>query len=213
MSRKPAPFSKAGARIDVPALLSRGRGLLEKGLNASAFSLFQVAYGGAPDDPDVLYWLGVAYFALGQAALGLHTLRGAIARRPKEAHYRVGLAKVLAGLGQVEEAAKEQGAACALQPGDAEAMAGLATLQSRLQRFDDAERSYAAAVALEPDHAPWHESLALLRYRRWAAPEALASVQRARALSPDVGERMNIGFAEPASSGDGGPGAPASNAA
>jgi Flp pilus assembly protein TadD len=193
-SSSPAPRSP----IDVPSLLSRGRALLDQGLNAGAFSLFQMAYGGAPDDPDVLYWLGVAYLALGQAALGLHTLRGAVARRPREMLYRAGLAKVLARVGQVDEAAREQGVACSLRPDDAEALATLASLQARLQRFEDAERSYARALVLQPEQAAWHESLALLQYRRWAIAQAQASVQQARALSDTVGQRMNIGFAEPA---------------
>ena len=185
----------AGRVTDVTLLLNEGRALHARGRVNEAFARYQAALVAAPEHPDALHMLGVAYLSMGHALLGMAFVRKAIAHRPEVADYRLNLATALAHQGQIDEAADQLQAASQLQPDDAEILAGLGGLQSQLNRFTDAELSYARAVEIDPKHAEWHEALARLRYLRWAMPEAMESAQRALSLSASVADRLNMGFA------------------
>jgi len=186
-----------GRVVDVQHLLDEGRALHAQGRLKDAFARYQSALAAAPEHPDALHLVGVAYLGLGRADFGTAFLRRAIARKPDDADFRVNLANALARQGQAAEAAAEMDRACALRPDDAEAHAGLAALRDTLEQPAEAEAAYAAALEIDPGRADWHEALARLRYRRWALPEAMASAELARALSDAVRMRLNMGFALP----------------
>ena len=201
-SRAPGP-----ARID-PAqrLLNEGRALQGQGRIQEAFSRYQSAVAAAPEHPEALHLLGVAYVALGHAPVGIAFMRRAIDRSPDTAEFRARLATAEAQQGRLDEALAQMNQACALQPGDAALQAGLAALL--LERGDnaEAERSYQAAIELAAAQetppaklalAQWHEALARLRYQRWAMPEALVNAGQARALSPVVAQGINFGAVWP----------------
>jgi len=196
MSRSPQRTARA---VDVERALNLGRALHAQGRVQDAFAHYQAALAAAPEHPDALHLIGVAYLGLGQADFGIAFLRRAIARKPDDGDFRVNLAQALARQGQTAAAAAEMEAACALRPGDAPAHAGLAALREALGQPSAAESAYAAALEIDPKRAEWHEALARLRYRRGALPEAMASAESACALSDAVRMRLNMGFALPGS--------------
>ena len=132
MSSSYPPSASASKQGAVQALLDEGRSLHAKGRLGDAFARYQSAYAIAPEDPEVLHLLGIAYLVMGQPAFGLAFVRKGVARNPGEAIYRVNLAQALVREGQLGEAAGQLEAVCSLRPDDADSLARLGSLQVQL---------------------------------------------------------------------------------
>ena len=89
-------LSRPPSAADVETLLNQGRALHAQGRLPEAFAQYQAALAAAPEHPDALHLVGVAYLGLGQAAFGTAFLRRAIARKPDDGDFRVNLANALA---------------------------------------------------------------------------------------------------------------------
>lgn len=117
-----------------------------RGLVNEAFARYQAALVAAPEHPEALHLLGVAYLSMGHAPLVVAYVRKTIAHQPEVADYRLNLATALAQQGQFVEAAEQLQAASRLRPDDAQTLAQLGRLQAQLNRFADAELSYMRAI-------------------------------------------------------------------
>jgi tetratricopeptide (TPR) repeat protein len=189
------------AAADPERLLDEGRVLHAAGRLNDAFARYQAALAAAPEHPDALHLLGVAYLGLGQVHWGVAFLQRAIRQRPDAAAYHANLATALAQQDALAASADAWAAALRLQPESAAWHAALADVRLRLQQPAQAEQAYQAAVALAPDQPAWHDALAHLQCTRWAMPEAVASARRAANLRGfDPAQPLGIGHAEPTAS-------------
>lgn len=190
----PAPTKRSP---DPTPLLDEGRTLHAQGRLAEAFSRYQAAYAQAPQHPEVLHLLGLAYLGMGQPAIGMAFVRQAIERDPQAADFRANLATALAAASQPGEALEQLEHAHTLKPGDADLLSTLAGMHASLGHHEQAEHRYEQAIELAPEKAPWHAALARLRHARWAMPQALESAHRALTLDPAQAATLNMGLAEP----------------
>src|SRR5580700_10872996 len=83
---------------------------------ADARRAYSTVLGLRPDDPDVLYRLGVTEIELGRADAGLPLIEHAIAANPSRADFYVGLAVAYTHLNRLGDALKSSGRAVALAP-------------------------------------------------------------------------------------------------
>lgn len=166
-------------------LLATTRPLLRLGRFDEAFATCERAAETAPEDPEVLLWLGIATAKVGRLDAAADTLRESLRLRPTaEAHSALG--EVLAELGKDEAAIRAYGDAQAILDDPANNIA-LGRLYTRTDRDAQAVEALRAAVRALPEDASVHASLgrALLRLGIEHAAEAAASLERALEVDPD----------------------------
>ena len=137
------------------------------GTRERALQQFQRAYELAPDIPDLLKSLTLAYIELERYDEAQALLQAILARMPRhfEALKCIGL--VLQKTHRPQDALKYYEQARAIDAGDAEFLNNFGIVLQDLGRLDAAIEKYTAAIALKPDFtlAIWHRSLAyLLQY-------------------------------------------------
>jgi tetratricopeptide (TPR) repeat protein len=101
-----------------------------------------------PDDPKVLYHLGMVEVQMQRIDVGVAHIKRAIALDPHRVEFQIGLAAAYGRAGSTQESLKTLGGAVALTPESAEAFGSL--VQSSLEFVNRGERvAPAAAPALE----------------------------------------------------------------
>lgn len=96
-----------GAAVCFPAALSQGILLLKQGKSQEAVSFFERLTNQNPSDAQAYYYLGTAYFNLGNMDAGLLNYRKALELRPDVPDYHYSLAQLFLALGEEENSLKE----------------------------------------------------------------------------------------------------------
>jgi tetratricopeptide (TPR) repeat protein len=177
-------------------LLEQGHDQLDRGNYQAAFEIFHQAALLEPQNPQVLYGLGLAYFRLEKYQEALVHLNQALAIQPT---YILALARrglVYKQLKQTQEAQVDFEQAIALTPQDAEDWRGRGIALDELGRYEDAIASYNKTIKIKPDdHSAWYNlGIALGNLGRYE--EAIASYNKTIEIKPDdYSAWYNLGIA------------------
>jgi serine/threonine-protein kinase len=149
-----------------------------------------------PDNPAVLFYLGVNLGfqqKLGEAAVAF---RSAIALEPNNADARYNLGVCLQKQGKYGEAEVATRESIALKPNRAEAHNNLGFTLLCQHRFGEAEAACRRAIALQPKYVVAHNNLGLSLIGQHRFGEAEAAWRRAIALNPNYAlAHYNLGEA------------------
>ncbi|MBZ0205002.1 MAG: tetratricopeptide repeat protein [Flavobacteriales bacterium] len=149
------------------------------GNNAAALREAQWCLDHNPGDPETLAFLGTVYTGLGDRAKAAMVLEQAVAKAPKNADFRLGLANVLvdrdhpgsANNARAEALVQE---AIKLDPDNATAWAYAAFAHMLKQEWTEAARCFERSLQLQPRNENTIVNLAQLEAFRLDKPEAAA---------------------------------------
>ncbi|WP_341529163.1 tetratricopeptide repeat protein [Nostoc sp. UHCC 0302] len=166
-------------------LLEQGHDQLDRGNYQAAFEIFHQAALLEPQNPQVLYGLGLTCDRLEQYQEALVHLNQALTIQP---NYILALARrglVYQKLKQTQEAQVDFEQAIALTPQDAEDWRGRGIALDELGRYEDAIVSYNEAIEIKPDdHSAWYNrGITLGNLGRYE--EAIVSYDKAIEIKPD----------------------------
>jgi tetratricopeptide (TPR) repeat protein len=181
---------------DAADFLTQALALHEAGKFAEAEPMFEEILSREPDNPRVLYRLGVLALQTGRPERAAEFLQRSIVIQPKlpAAHTNLGVA--LRSLGRPAEAVDAYDRAIALAPNNVDAHNNRANALVDLERFAEALASSERAIALQPDNPGLYNNHgnALMGLGRHA--EALESFDRTVAGAPgNAGGHYNRGNA------------------
>lgn len=150
----------------------------------------------APDDPQLLEFVGVMRCQTGDGAKGIAALRNAAAGRPGDPGVRQNLAQALADLGRLRDAEAVCVASRALpDPGGRRARLHAWLLQA-LGRDAEAAAAYEAIVGAAPQDAESWNNLGNARRAIGEAEGSVAALAEAVRLRPDIADiRRNLAAA------------------
>jgi tetratricopeptide (TPR) repeat protein len=137
------------------------------------------------DQPSSAVELGNWWLISGSPAAGIAEIRRAIALDPGSAVHRAALARALAQLGRVEEAAKELRRAISQHPDDADLHYLLALALSDLGQLDGSVSMLERVVTLDPNRARAWFNLGLARQRQRDLAGAAQALRQALILDPE----------------------------
>lgn len=138
----------------------------------------------APTDPKPYLWRAEIDSRRSDAAAALADYREALARDPKSAPARFGLAEGLRAAHRNADAAAAYAAYLELKPDDPAAHLGAGRNAAEMGEPDAARDHLERAAALAPDNPEAHRALADVLTRRGAFDAALRHLDRAVALDP-----------------------------
>jgi tetratricopeptide (TPR) repeat protein len=163
---------------------------------AGAERLYRSLLAAAPDDAEILHFLGVLLHQRGDHRAAALCMRRALAQRPDRADTHSNLGLALEALGTREMAVEHYRRALALNPGFAVAHSNLGRTLEALGRTDEARACYEHALALDPQLVEAQNNLANLLQKAGRGDEAMALYERAlvaRPASADI--HRNLGLA------------------
>ncbi|HXH27948.1 MAG TPA: tetratricopeptide repeat protein, partial [Candidatus Polarisedimenticolia bacterium] len=155
------------------------------GCDAGAESLFRAALEDAPDDPDLLYDLGLVLARKGETATAEQAYRKALRGHPSFAPAHEGLAQLALAAGKDDLALREWWRV------ERSGELGLASLVARGRlllsrgRPEEAIADYGKAVLLAPERADLRIDLALACLRSGLKERAEIELRSAAAIDPD----------------------------
>jgi predicted CXXCH cytochrome family protein len=136
------------------------------------------------DQPSSAVELGNWWLVSGSPAAGVAEIRRAIRLDPGSGAHRASLARALAQVGRVEEAAQELQHAVEQHSDDVDLHYLLALALSDLGQLDASIRTLERVVFLDPSRARAWFNLGLARQRQKDLPGAVQALQEALALNP-----------------------------
>lgn len=161
---------------------------LKRGDYAAALHSLQESAGKLPEQPDIQFHLGLAYYMLGQDELARLAFERALNAKqafPGQDEARRRLAVLTIDLGQDNSKAQaELESYLRSQPADPAALFRLAVLRERFGASEDARKIYERLLADDPFYGPAIRKLALV-YSQQKDPKALELATRARQVYPD----------------------------
>ena len=129
---------------------------LQQGKQAEGIQLLELLLSSRPDDPGVLYNLGVALSDVGRLERAEICLRRAVVMNPSDANIRVALGVALGRLDKDEEAGKVLQTAIAQDAKNPWAHRNLAAMLMKAAKPDEAISHYEAATQIQPgDQIAW----------------------------------------------------------
>ncbi len=145
---------------DVVSNIGLACALDESGSTQEAFAHLAVCREQAPDEPRVLFALGLCAERLGRYQEAAQTYAESLDVCPdlRNAHER--LAAIALKQGDVSDAISHYEYLNWCDPGDVASALSLANLYVRARRFKDAARKFEFVVSLEPDHWEVYDDLA-----------------------------------------------------
>lgn len=156
---------------------------LTAGDYATGVTLLKLFLSDDPDNPDILYNLGMALSDLGETARAVELLRRLMEVEPDHVNGRVALGVALARLGEDEAACAELARAVADDPANPYAQRNLAGCLANLGRMSEAIEHFRAAADLMPtDPLAW---LGLARALETAGEDGEADTAFAQVLVID----------------------------
>jgi CHAT domain-containing protein/tetratricopeptide (TPR) repeat protein len=169
----------------VETWLQQGHDQLDRGQYEVALETFQQAAALEPQNPQVLYALGLAYYRLERYQEVIAPLNQALQIQPS---YTLALARrgmAYQELNQKEQARADFERAIQIQPQDYEGWRGRGIAFNELKRYEEAITDYTQAITLKPDfhYAYNNRGIALLDLGRYE--EAIADYTQAIALKAD----------------------------
>ena len=174
-----------------------GLALLESGRPREAVEHLEAAIEKRPDDPDLLYYLGLAH-----SQMARELFERLKVKYPDSARTQQMLGDELAAIGDRDAAVKHLKAALAARPDLRGVHFALGELLLGSGDYEGAEREFRDESKLVPGDAATAYKLGLVLMNRGQTREALTELQRANTLQPDMpGTMVELGRAL-ASTGD-----------
>lgn len=162
-----------------------GVALLEAGRPREGMVRLEAAAEKRPEDPDLLYYLGLAHSELAKELF--ERLR---TRYPESARTQQMLGDELAAMGNHDAALKHLRAAVAARPDLHGVHFAIGELLVSLGDYEGAEKEFRAETQLAPGSAAAAYRLGSVLLNRGQMGEALTELQRANTLQPDMPETM-----------------------
>jgi serine/threonine protein kinase/tetratricopeptide (TPR) repeat protein len=180
----------ADARYNLGVSLAR-HGWLERAAEALVAAL-----EAQPDDPDVLFNLGVVLSSQGEEKLNeaIAHFRAAIGLQPAAADAHIALGLALADQGELDEAVSEMRKAVALKPDDADGWYNLGVVLKDHGQASAAIDAFGELIRLEPDLADAHDMLGALLADLGRTSDAAAARREATRLHGVAVSKNNLGI-------------------
>lgn len=178
-----APASGTSIARDT-ARLSAG---LRRGELPPVLSELQALASRAPDDPDIVRLLGVAYWADEQYDRSIAAFRAVIDRSPRDERAHVALASSLIAAGRAAEAERALEDAVSAVPDSGQAHYDLGRVRQARGKHADARRAFERALQLGPvvGVSALHQTIAAIHFREGNVDLAIAAQVRRIELIPD----------------------------
>jgi tetratricopeptide (TPR) repeat protein len=175
----PQPKDRAAELLDL-ALKMR-----EEGKDAEAIKLLREATQLRPDNPDVSFWLGMCYNAVGLHDEQIAALREAVRLKPDfgDAWYWLGMG--LHAVGNLDAAADALTKALTVQPDDAYALTQWGRICRDKGDKKGALLAFQKAVKIKPDDVSAWFQLGLTHEELGGNPEALSAYREALRIDPN----------------------------
>ena len=149
-----------------------------------------------PDDPQLLYLIGLVRLEQGRLEAGAADMRRLVRLRPQNAAAHHALGKALATMGRAAPAERHLARALALEPGRVDSRLELGLLMCDSGRAEAAERLLRDGLAATPGNARLWTNLGEAMRRQRRETEAFEAWSRALALDPSLVEaRINAALA------------------
>ena len=155
------------------------------GQRDEAEALYRQCLEQSPDDPDVLYYLGLLCHETGRSQEAVGYLQKALSGRPELAEAHAVLALALAKSGHPDAALQAVEQALRLRPDDAVALNLAGELYRQNGAWGDAANCYRRILTARPDHAQTHHHLAASLGFLGHTQEAIEHYRQALATNPD----------------------------
>jgi predicted TPR repeat methyltransferase len=159
--------------------------LQQTGQIAQAEELYRRILQIAPEQPDVLHFLGILRYQQGQGEEAVRLIRRAVEQVPEHADAHNNLGNVLKQLGRSEEAQAAYQRVIELQPEHADAHNNLGILLRKQNRLEEAVAAYRRAVSSNPQHADAYYNLGNALGQLDRHREAVDAYRRAVELNPN----------------------------
>jgi len=184
-------MNEAAASLNQQAIASYGGGLLDE-----AIRLWQEALVLAPEQWEIMVYLGSALKESGDADAAADYYERALALQPGMAEVHYNLGNIRQDQGDLERAGACYQKALALKEDFALAAYNLGNVCRDQGRLDDAIDCYKRAILLNPDHAPSYNNLGNAVKHQGNYEVALQCYQAALIKKPDYPDALyNLGNA------------------
>lgn len=147
--------------------------------------LCKIALREQPDNPEIMYFLGIIYAQLGNYELSIQYIRRSIQFNPDHADAYLSLGLVFRKKGQIDEAISYFKKTMILNPDSVEAYLNMGDIFKEKGLINDAISLYAKALQLNPDSAVIHAKLGKLYQVNGRLNEAIACFNKAIELDPE----------------------------
>lgn len=166
-------------------ILQQAAESLKAGQYARARDLYAQALTKLPQDPQVLFPLGILELQCGNPEAAIRLLSQAAAICPGEARHHIGLGEALTSVQRWQEAANAYRQALRLNPQSADVQFALGIALAALGDADGAIAAYRSAAALRSDFADAHLNLGTCHHQRNELSQAEAAYRQALSVRPD----------------------------
>lgn len=145
----------------------------------------------APDDPEILHWLGFVRLRQGKNQEALQFMRQALRAQPENTTFLVNYGVALTSCDRPGEAARYLRDALTIDPRLPSAHNNLANALRGLGQVDEAGQHYEAALALRPGLPEAHNNLANIRKEQGEGASAFWHYHKAIELRPEFREAFS----------------------
>lgn len=182
INKKAMPDSKLSKKTAIQtALQYRKEGKIEQGIAYLNDVLKKI-----PDDPELLFWLGVFYEETKEFGKAEIALKRGLERDPNNSrlHFRLGV--VYDRWGKKKAAIEEMKTVISLDPQNARALNWLGYRYAESgENLDEAENLIKQALKQDPDNGYIADSLGWVYFKKGLFTEALKYLEKAARLKPD----------------------------
>jgi putative PEP-CTERM system TPR-repeat lipoprotein len=177
----------------LPPALALGNLYLQSGQNAEALKIATKLVKAHPDNPNVLFLLGVAQRQRRDAPGARTALEAALKAQPDLAAARVQLARVDMDTRNYTRAAQTLDTALARNDKDLDALLAVAELTEMTDKLDQAERWYSRADEVAgPNNAGPALALVEFQMRHGQLPKAQEALRRAQSKAPEAVNTLTV---------------------
>jgi len=166
-------------------LLQQGHDQLDRGQYKLALATFQEAAALEPQNHQILYAIGLAYYCLERYQEAIEPLNRALAIQPEYTLALVRRGMVYQQLNQPELAQTDFERTIQITPQDYEGWRGRGDAFNELKRYEEAIAEYGKAIALNPDYHDAYNNRGNSLGNLGRYEEAIADYDKAIALNPD----------------------------
>lgn len=166
------------------SLLQQAQAHYAAGHLAEAVHAYRQALQEQPQNPEILFWLGLLHNQLGQLDDSVAYYQQVLQLEPNSVEAHSNLGTVLLTQRRLAESIAHQRQALALRPNDPNVHYNVAIALYEDGQIEAAIEQYQRVVDLQPDHANAHHNLGLALFRQGDRVGAIGHHRRAIALVP-----------------------------
>jgi len=185
--RDQAGKREKGAR-DVTKMLAVARDMFDAGRLKAAVDMLKRALNADRGNPAATALLGLCYMRQRRFAEGEKLMKRALEAAPMNVEVQLTYAKVLHGLGQLDQAVNVYSRALQIDPENGDSYRELAILLIDAGVLDQATEALIMAVRLNPQDAKAFYHLGLIKKMQGRPAEAIDAYSMAVAIKPDYAE-------------------------